>query len=811
MGMPDDGPSGGSPAGRVLAALEAGGMGVQAAGAAQWKSRCPAHGGRSRNLSIREEPDGTVLLHCHRVDESGRGCSAKEVVQAIGLQFRDLFPPRLGTARPRAPKGPKGPGKARPPKAPKKPPRLYPTPEKAIEGISRHLGEPVGCWPYHELHEGQRFEIMRIYRFDVGEKDDGRKEKEFRPVHADAGGWALGDPPGKLPLYCLPELGGDEPVYVLEGEKCANLGRGLGLVATTSAHGSKGAHKTDWTPLAGRRVTIVADGDGEGKGYALAVGEILLGLSPPAEVRVLDLPGLGPKDDIEQWLERLPDSWSDEDCRREIERLAQALPPWTPPPREVPDTPTGPGKDGYNLTEWGNAQRLVRAHGDKLRYCHNRGLWLAWDGRRWEPDSKARIWSWTKDVIRQLGREAAEATDSELRERTLKWALASERKKIIQATMDLAWSEPGIGVVPSELDRDPWALNCPNGTVDLRTGELRPHRQEDLLSKLTLCDYDPDADCPRWKEALRVIFQEDDELIAYIRRALGYSLTADTSAQALFLCYGTGRNGKNTVLDTVRLILREYATVAAPRILLTAGSNDHPAMIADLMGARFVPTSEVDEGERLAESLVKRLTGDSHIKARFMHQNPFEFRITFKLWMAVNSKPEISGTDKGIWSRVRVIPFDAFIPPEKRVANLSEILIRDEGPGILNWLVQGCLDWQGAGLQEPARVLAAIEDYRSEQDVFGDYLERCCVVADGDEALVSRLRARTEDLYNRYVEWSKNMGEKSPLTRRKFEIELTRRGFAISHSGSVRYRMGIALSNGASTASDRGDDDATPY
>ena len=352
---------------------------------------------------------------------------------------------------------------------------------------------------------------------------------------------------------------------------------------------------------------------------------------------------------------------------------------------------------------------------------------MIWDGRRWSIDTHAKIWHWAKDMVRRLSKEAGAAADPSLWEQTLKWSLVSEKKKVMQSSIELAVSEPGIGIDPEDLDRNPWLLNCPNGTVNLLTGELKPHARENLLSKLTACDYDAQADCPRWRSALQLIFDGDEEFIAYVQRALGYSVCADVSAQSLFLCYGTGRNGKNTILDTVRALLKDYATVASPRVLLAAGQNDHPAVIADLLGARFVPTSEVNEGERLAESLVKRLTGDTTIKARFMRENWFEFRITFKLWMAVNSKPEIHGTDEGIWRRVKVIPFDVAIPRDKVVPNLSEILIREEGPAILAWLVKGCLDWQGGGLQEPERVLSATAAYRVEEDAIADFLDQATV------------------------------------------------------------------------------------
>ncbi|MGO9290444.1 MAG: hypothetical protein ACLQIJ_17050 [Polyangia bacterium] len=341
-----------------------------------------------------------------------------------------------------------------------------------------------------------------------------------------------------------------------EGEKCADLARGLGLTSTTSSHGADSAKRTDWSPLAGKQVIILPDHE-NGEGYANDVGGILAELEPKTETRVLRLP-LGKKgDDIEQWLQSLPDSWTPEDCRGELERLWRTAPFWSPPPIEPPKPAVAVDENGFNLTEWGNAQRLIRTYGDRLRYCHSRNVWLVWDGRRWDPAKKGTIWEWTKETIRQLVIEASETEDNDLSVRTYRWALYSQRKKIMAATIDLAWSEPGIGIVADDFDRDSWLLNCPNGTVDLRTGQLRPHRREDLISKLTLCDYDTAAHCPRWLEALKMIFDCDEKLIGYVQRALGYSLTADVSVQVLFLCYGKGRNGKNTVLDTARTILHD--------------------------------------------------------------------------------------------------------------------------------------------------------------------------------------------------------------------------------------------------------------
>jgi P4 family phage/plasmid primase-like protien len=482
----------------------------------------------------------------------------------------------------------------------------------------------------------------------------------------------------------------------------------------------------------------------------------------------------------------------------------------------VPPSSNGDGRhqaeaDPLNLTEWGNAKRLVAAHGTRLRYCKPLNQWFDWDGCRWCPDQSGAIWRWAKDTVRRLGHEAANTENDQRRQATLRWALKSEEKKVIAAMIELAWSEPGIAILPETLDRDPWMLNTPTGTIDLKTGKVRPHRQEDLISKITGVPFDPDAGCPRWEKVLLEIFAGDRDMVAYVKRALGYSLTGFIGEHALFLCYGTGRNGKNTVLDTVHTILGDYATIINPRVLLAAGKNDHPAAIADLMGRRFVPTDEVDEGEELAESLVKRLTGNKTLKGRFMRQNPFEFPALFKLWMLANCKPEIQGQDEGIWSRIRLIPFEVFFAAEKRIKGLADILVAEEGPGILRWLVDGCLKWQRIGLAEPEKILDAIKSYRNEQDVIGDFIDQCCVCHLTHPTLRDQARVKAGDLYGRYVDWCKENGEKKVLTNRRFSSKVTSRGYKLGPSNGVHYRYGITLKTVKPEACNDETDEDRPY
>ena len=456
------------------------------------------------------------------------------------------------------------------------------------------------------------------------------------------------------------------------------------------------------------------------------------------------------------------------------------------------ETPV-PELNDVNLTELGNARRLIARHGHRLRYCKPLGRWLEWDGRRWAPDQSGAIWRYAKDVISGLAQEAAQAAEDRDRQALMRWALKSEEKKTLQASIDLAWSEPGVTVMPEALDSYPWLFNCQNGTVDLKTGKLRPHCQRDLLTKLCPVVYDPAAKCPRWEATILEICGGDADLVAFLQRCIGYSLTGDAGEHAIFVCYGTGRNGKNTVLDTIRAIIGDYATVTNPRVFMNTGRNEHPTGLADLVGKHFVLTDEVEDGERLAESLIKRVTGNATLKARFCRQDFFEFPVLFKLWFAVNYKPEVKGQDEGVWSRLKLIPFEVFFPPEKRIKNLSKQLQNEEGPGILAWAVRGCLEWQRVGLSDPAKVTVATRAYRDEQDVIGDFIDQCCNSHLDHPTLRTQAREKAAILYDRYVRWCQDSGEKTVLGNRKFSGEMQRRGYQLKPSNGSQYRLGITI------------------
>lgn len=347
----------------------------------------------------------------------------------------------------------------------------------------------------------------------------------------------------------------------------------------------------------------------------------------------------------------------------------------------------------FKLSELGNAERLVARHGKDIRYCHEWNKWLIWTGTHWQIDLTGEVERRAKETIRAIYSEVAETEDEEKRAALAKHAAKSETNRAISAMVELAKSEPGIPVLSDQLDSDIWLLNCKNGTLDLRTGELRPHNRKDYITRIIPTEYNPYADFEEWAKFLHRIMNDNAELISFLQRAVGYSLTGSTREQCLFMLYGCGANGKTTFLEAISDVLAGYAQRTPTDTLLAKDTSGISNDIARLKGARFVVASEVEEGKRMAESLVKQMTGGEKMTARFMRAEYFEFMPHFKLWVGTNHKPVIRGTDQAIWRRIKLIPFNVTIPPEERDKNLLNKL-RREMPGILNWAVMGCMDWQ---------------------------------------------------------------------------------------------------------------------
>lgn len=441
-----------------------------------------------------------------------------------------------------------------------------------------------------------------------------------------------------------------------------------------------------------------------------------------------------------------------------------------------------------HLTDVGNGRRLVARHGRDLLYCDRWKTWQVWDGQRYSRDDTGEIERRAKETVRAMYAQAGTLAEDEARKDLVKHALRSEGGPRIREMIAAARTEEGIAVAPAVFDRDPWLLNVANGTIDLHTGQLRAARRDDRMTKIAPVVYDPTAQCPTWLAFLDRVMNGRQDVIDFLQRAVGYSLTGDISEHCLFLLFGTGRNGKSTFVETLSAILSDYALTTSTDTLLVQRAGGIPNDLARLVGARLVSASESEAGRNLAEALVKQLTGGDTISARFLHAEFFDFRPTFKLWFRTNHKPTIKGTDDGIWSRIKLIPFTQRIPDAEMDKRLPERLLA-ELPGILAWSVAGCLAWQGDGLGMPTEVAKATAEYRGEMDILATFLADCC-------ELNEDFRCTAKMLYAAYTTWAEENGER-PASQKAFGLRLTERGFISGRGhGGGRLWAGLRLREG---------------
>jgi putative DNA primase/helicase len=434
-------------------------------------------------------------------------------------------------------------------------------------------------------------------------------------------------------------------------------------------------------------------------------------------------------------------------------------------------------KTEFESTDLGNARRLVDAHGKFFRHAPQLRQWLTWDGRRWAEDSTGEIVRYAKKITDLILDEFRFTGDAELG----KWGVRSQSASCITNMIQLAKTEPGIPVLVGTLDADPYAFNVRNGTLDLRSGELHPHRQTDLITKLANVDFDPEAQCPTWLNTLDGIFDGDQSMVKCVQLFAGYSLTGIVSEQKMTFSYGGGANGKTTMMNALRAITGDYGISLASDVLIDTGHDSHSTGITDLRGARFVTATETEEGRRFNESLVKQLTGSDPIKARRMRTDNFEFQPTHKLWMSGNHLPRTSGTDHAFWRRFALLPFEVRFDIDP---TLSDRLLK-ETSGILAWAVRGCLEWQLDGLQWPASVELATQNYRESQDQVGRFLDEECIVGEG-------CHVTSAALYASYEAWCKAQGE-HPRTGTALGRELKSRGYEQGRTNKGRSWNGFGL------------------
>jgi putative DNA primase/helicase len=417
-----------------------------------------------------------------------------------------------------------------------------------------------------------------------------------------------------------------------------------------------------------------------------------------------------------------------------------------------------------------NALCLQKFHGEDIRYCPEWGKWLTWTGTHWEADTGGQMIRRMIDVHERSGNDRSGSWDG------------------MRCAWKIAAGLDGIETRAALWDTDHHLLNCPNGIVDLKTGELLPHDRGRLCTNLAGCDYDPLAFGAGFHNAVSQMFCNNIDLIRFVRYFAGYSLTGETKEQCLPLLHGGGSNGKSLLLELMKRAAGTYACAAAPGLLLEHSSEQHPTGVADLQGKRFVISSEAGEGRRLAEELLKRLTGSDTLKARKMRQDFFEFASVSKFWLAANHKPQIKGTDDGIWRRILLVPFDAkFVHPEEAkegdlVADLGLLdrITEDELPSVLNWMVLGATSWYAEGLRPPEIVRARSEEYRFEMDTFSEFEEECVRKSPGGRGSNAGLRAV-------YQGWAKDNGIKYTLGPKEITQEMTKRGYRQGGNGGRQW------------------------
>lgn len=748
-----------------------------------WNATCSNHDDRTGSLSITNGQKG-VVMKCQA------GCDTQDVLATKGLTFADLYSHVNGHN-----------GTSKPKKKDYTVAATYPY----------HRAD--GSWAY-EIRRTVSKEFLYFRKNDAGQWICGHAAGEYW-FSSHFNTWYQVTPKSKVPagalrqvypegeklLYRLPELIAtplDQIVFVIEGEKDVDRNYKEGVTATCNPLGA-GVNK--WLPAFSqyfecRKVIIIPDNDPpdqydpktgktkkgfQGQRHAKRILDELLFHSALRKVsidaEILELQGLPIKGDTSDWYDAghtaseliaLAIAAFQATQTQQAASVNNPPPPPQSPPISASGSPQPQPTKVYNTTDMGNAERFADKFGDITRYCSKlgkEGVWLIWDGKRWQIDEKLKINRMAKEIVPDIYADAQAAQYKADKERLFEWAIRTEalatRNNMVKD------ARPSLAIAVDELDTHPWLLNVKNGTIDLRTGKLAPHSQGDYLTKTLQIDYDETATCPTWIEFINSSQWDKQEAIDYLQKAVGYSLTGDVREKCMFILHGPKDTGKSTFVEAMQMLLGEYAIKIQTQTLMWRRERQQSNDIAILKGARFVHASEAEEHERLAEAQIKELTGGDTVTCRFLHAEFFQFQPEFKLWLSTNHKPKVS-SDKATWGRLKLIPFTYQLAEDQKDKSLKTKL-RDELPGILKWAVDGCLRWQAEGLAMPQTVTSATGKYQDEMDVIGLFILECCETGDGMEET-------SNALYTKYKQWAADAGEYVE-SQRGFGLKLKDRGF----------------------------------
>jgi putative DNA primase/helicase len=743
----------------------------------EWRGPCPIHNGTGDNFSVNAK---TGMWCCH--SQCGRGGSMFDLEMALtntefvvaANEVRRIVGRPVLRQVDREPEMKWGlPGWS------------HDYLGQQIESVEQKMKwQHTAVYPYFDADGRPSFVKVRF-----ADKQNGKTFRQFGLTSKL--GWRSRKQAGKTPiLYRLNTLAAAAEVFIVNGEKAADRGaHELGIVTTCTPDG-EGHWWGEYTKaLLGKSIRIITDRDEKGELHGKVVSEAVV--SHVAELKIIRLPGLPPKGDLWDWIE----AGGSRDQLNEIvaNTLAVELAPASIPESHVEE----PQPVEHELlkqlrNDTGNADRLILKFGDRLRYCPAFKKWLVWDGRRWAVDGQGFARRLAKKTMLEY---LAQAVDAELKDHRT-FAYSSLDAKRIGNLLTMAECE--LVIMPDQLDTHPFLLNFLNGMLDLETGVLLPHDPERYLTKLVHYNYNPQAECPLFlgfiarimgnhADASEPELDRAERMVEYLKRSIGYSLSGTTEEKAVFVPFGSGNNGKTTLLSTFLHLLEEYAVLLqVDTLMVRQESNNTQADLADLRGARFVMTSETEEGQRLSQGKLKRITqGMGKIKATRKYENPIEFPETHKLWMDTNSKPVIrAADDQATFNRLHPIPFTVTIPTEEIDKSLPRKLLA-EAEGILAWAVEGALEWRRNGLGKPPEVTAANDDWKAENDQLGRFIGDCCVVGDS-------VSGKARPLYMCYREWAEGAGE-TAITETMFGRRLKAREFSKVDRKYGAVYIGIAL------------------
>jgi putative DNA primase/helicase len=708
-----------------------------------WKCRCPAHSDKNPSLSLKDGDDGRLIAYCFA------GCSWEEIARALERQG---IPFNKGRTQQK---------------------KVFSFRSSGGDSRILEVGERIRKLPITARYDYTSENGEYLYSKYKLIKPDGEKTFSILPVNV---------PPV---LYNLPEIKrareSNLPVFVCEGEKDADSVSALGLASTSAPHGAAKNEepgkkwKDSYTEaLSGLDVVLFADNDEPGIKFAQVVATKVK--DSAASVKVVEFPELQPGGDVTDYLL----NHSKEDLLARVKAT-----PLFVMAQDVKE---------FELTEFGNGKRFAYYSNGRARYSSSLKEWLSFNGKVWKVDSvlSERL---AKDVIGLISKESI-FHPTEKQQRTFESFLNKSKKwNGILHTLNCARSEPELQIAAEDLDRPPSLsgrslFNANNGTIDLRTGALSAHNKEDFLTKISPVDYIPGASAPRWQQFLREIFNGDEELIEWMQCFLGYVMTGEVCLRLFAVLYGSGRNGKSTLVETISRVLGEDYAKGIPTQSLYAKREEKETApeLTRLIGARFAYASEGKENEKLNTGIVKRFTGDEKMTARGLYSAPVDFLPQFTVLFSTNHKPKIDDTTNSIWDRTRLIPFNRRFADEEVDPSLRKKFLK-ESSGILNWLVEGAVKFylQGMRLPDCSAITQATQDYRSDSDKVQSFLSERC-------ELGREYRVQVITLHEAFKQWSQVEQGGTDISLPNFREKMKEKGYSTVAGGQRRkFFVGIRL------------------